>query len=154
MKMKKSLIGIFIALVVLGAGVVGFTIYKNAQKPATQAVVEEEAPVVVADSAITANVSLSKVKSNTLVLSISGLKNGYTAVAYEISYDTQGVVQGVTSRPLDITGKDTFTRDDIYLGTCSKNVCTPHTGVKKVSVVLEFTDASGKKSQLSKDFDL
>ena len=154
MKMKKSLIGIFIALVVLGLGVVGYTIYKNAQKPTTQTVVEEEEPVAVADSAILAEVGFSKVKDNTIVLSLSGLKSGYKTVAYEISYDTQGVVQGVTSRPLDISGKDTFVRDDIYLGTCSKNVCKPHTGVKKVSVVLEFTDLSGKKSQLSKDFDL
>jgi hypothetical protein len=154
MKMKKSLIGIFVGLVVLGLAVVGYTVYKNAQKPATQTVVEEEAPVVAADSAIVADVAFSKVKDNTIVLSLSGLKSGYKTVAYEISYDTQGVVQGVTSRPLDISGKDTFTRDDIYLGTCSKNVCKPHTGVKKVSVVLEFTDLSGKKSQLSKDFDL
>lgn len=154
MKMKKSLIGVFIALVVIGVGVIGYTIYKNTRTPATQAVVEEVAPLAAADSSIVANVAFSKVTGNTIVLSISGLKNGYKTVTYEISYDTQGVVQGVTSRPLDVSGKDTFTRDDIYLGTCSKNVCKPHTGVKKVSLVLEFTDLSGKKSQLSKDFDL
>ncbi|MFH0749729.1 MAG: hypothetical protein V1917_02315 [Candidatus Gottesmanbacteria bacterium] len=152
--MNKKLLAVFIALVVLGAGVVGFTIYKNAQTPATQAIVEEEESVAAADSSIVADVAFSKIKNNTIVLSISGLKSRYKAVAYEVSYETQGVVQGVTSKPLDITGKDTFSRDDIYLGTCSRNVCKPHTGVKKVSLVLEFTDLSGKKSQLSKDVDL
>lgn len=151
--MKKNRLLVWIALIVVGIGIVGFTVLRKS--PAKQ----QEAPVVeeqlaVADSAIVAGVSWSKVKDNTIVLSISGLKSGYTAVAYEISYETQGVVQGVTTKPLDIAGKDTFTRDDIYLGTCSKNVCRPHTGVKKVSIVLEFTDTAGKKSQLTKDIDL
>lgn len=152
--MNKKLLGLFIGLIVIGAIVIGFTVYKNAQTPVAETIVEEEEPLAVADPTIVADVAMSKVKGNTVVLSISGLKNGYKSVAYEVSYETQGVVQGVTSRPLDITGKDTFVRDDIYLGTCSKNVCKPHTGVTKVSVVLEFTDLAGKKSQLSKDFDL
>ena len=152
--MKKSLPAILIGLIVLGALVVGYAIYKGNQTPATPVEVEEEIVVVPADESIVADVAWSKVKDNTVVLSISGLKNGYKTVTYEISYETQGVVQGVTSRPLEIAGTDTFTRDDIYLGTCSRNVCKPHTGVNKVSVVLQFIDVSGAKSQLSKDFDL
>jgi len=152
--MKKMLLPIFIGLIVIGAVVAGYSIYKGNQTPAPSAEVEEETTVVPADTAIVAGVAWSKTKDNTVVLSISGLKSGYKTVTYEVSYETQGVVQGVTSRPLDVSGKDTFTRDDIYLGTCSKNVCKPHTGVKKVSVVLQFTDNSGQKSQLSKDFDL
>lgn len=144
---------IAIVCIVIGLGLVGFVFLKKAPVQKEEAVVEEE-QLAPADSSIIPAVTWSKAKDNTIVLSISGLKSGYTTVAYEISYDTQGVVQGVTTKPLDITGKDTFTRDDIYLGTCSKNVCRPHTGVKKVSVVLEFTDTSGKKSQLTKDFDL
>lgn len=151
--MKKKLLPIFIALIVIGAGVVGYTVLKKSPAKSPEAVVEVE-QLAVADSSIVADVSWSKVKDNTIVLSITGLKSGYTKVAYEVSYETLGVVQGVTASPLDITGKETFTRDDIYLGTCSRNVCRPHTGVKKVSLVLEFTDTSGKKSQLTKDFDL
>ena len=150
--MKKKLLPIFIALIVIGVGIVGFTVFKKSPVKPTEVVVEEQ--LAVADSSIAAEVAWSKIKDNTIVLSITGLKSGYTKVAYEISYETLGVVQGVTASPLDITGKDTFTRDDIYLGTCSRNVCRPHTGVKKVSLVLEFTDTSGKKSQLTKDFDL
>lgn len=150
--MKKKLLPVFIALIVIGVGIVGYTVFKKSPVKPPEVVVEEQ--LAVADSSIVAGVAWSKVKDNTIVLSITGLKSGYTKVAYEISYETLGVVQGVTASPLDITGKDTFTRDDIYLGTCSRNVCRPHTGVKKVSLVLEFTDTSGKKSQLTKDFDL
>jgi hypothetical protein len=153
--MKKPMIFILLGVLVVGALVVGLVAMKSKQ-PTQQTtaqpdVVEDIAP---ADASITTTVTWSKVKDNTVVLAISGLANKYSKVAYEISYESKGVVQGVTSRPLDISGTDTFTRDDIYLGTCSKNVCTPHTGVKKVSVVLEFTDTAGKKSQLTKDFDL
>lgn len=151
--MKKNMLPIFIALIVIGAGIVGYTVLKKSPTKPQEAVVEEE-QLQEADSAIVAGVTWSKVKDNTIELLITGLKGNYTKVAYEVSYETQGVVQGVTTKPLDIAGKDTFIRDDIYLGTCSRNVCRPHTGVKKVSLVLEFTDTSGKKSQLTKDYTL
>ena len=151
--MNKKLLPIIIGVCGIGVLIFGFMLLKKVPTKPQEPVIEEE-QLVAADSSIVASVTWSKIKDNTIVLSVSGLKNGYTKVAYEVSYETQGVVQGVTTRPLDITGKDTFVRDDIYLGTCSKNVCKPHTGVKKVSLVLEFTDTSGKKSQLAKDFDL
>ncbi len=152
--MKKSLVWVLVGLIVIGAAVIGYALVKGRQTTAPAEEAVEEETMIPADASIVADVAWSKVKDNTVVLSISGLKSGYKTVTYEVSYETQGVVQGVTSRPLDVTGQDTFTRDDIYLGTSSRNVCKPHTGVKKVSLVLEFTDMSGKKSQLSKDFEL
>jgi len=151
--MKKKILPVAIGLVVIILLITGFLLMRKSPEPK---VVEEEQVELInaADSAITATVTWSRLKDNTIVLSISGLSGKYSSVAYEVSYETNGVVQGVTSKPLDIAGKDTFTRDDIYLGTCSRNVCRPHTGVKKVSLVLEFTDSAGKKSQLTKDFDL
>jgi len=151
--MNKKFLPIIIAFIGIGVIVLGFVVLKKPSTTKEEVIVEEE-QLQEADSAIVAGVTWSKVKDNTIVLSITGLKGSYTKVAYEVSYETQGVVQGVTTKPLDIAGKDTFIRDDIYLGTCSRNVCRPHTGVKKVSLVLEFTDTSGKKSQLIKDFDL
>lgn len=151
--MKKTIIPVIIILLLVVVGGIFWAVTKKAPPTQQEQVVEEE-QLAVADSSIEATVTWSKTKDNTVVLSVNGLKGGYTKVAYEISYDSQGIVQGVTSRPLDIVGQETFTRDDIYLGTCSKNVCKPHTGVKKVSLVLEFTDTAGKKSQLTKDFDL
>ncbi len=151
--MNKKFLPIIIAFIGIGVIVLGFVVLKKPSTTKEEVIVEEE-QLQEADSAIVAGVTWSKVKDNTIELLITGLKGNYTNVAYEVSYETQGVVQGVTTKPLDIAGKDTFIRDDIYLGTCSRNVCRPHTGVKKVSLVLEFTDLSGKKSQLIKDFDL
>lgn len=114
----------------------------------------EEESIAPADESINVSVKWHPSKDNTVVLTVEGLKSKYMDIMYEISYETNGIVQGVTSKPLSVAGMDTFTRDDIYLGTCSKNVCRPHTGVKSVTVVLEFTDMAGKKSQFSKDFSL
>ncbi|OGG24546.1 hypothetical protein A3A79_05170 [Candidatus Gottesmanbacteria bacterium RIFCSPLOWO2_01_FULL_43_11b] len=148
---KKLLYAILGILLVIS----GFVIFKAiTSKPAE--VVEEE-PVEVlpeVDASVIVDVTKSRSKDNSVVLSIDGLGGKYTSITYEISYDTQGVVQGVTSQPLNISGKDSFTREDIYLGTCSRNVCRPHLGVKKVSVVIQFTDTSGSRSRFSKDFDL
>lgn len=154
MKNKKLLI-IGIAIVLLVAGVVGIAALSQPKKNVT-VVVEEKPPEETAPLASTVAVSVTKsrTKDNTIVLGISGMQSKYSTVAYELSYDSLGIVQGVTTKPLDISGKDTFTRDDIYLGTCSRNICRPHPGVKKVSLVLEFTDASGKISQFSKEYDL
>lgn len=114
----------------------------------------EEESIAPADESINVSVTWHQSKDNTVVLTVEGLASKYTDIMYEISYDSMGIIQGVTSKPLSVAGLDSFTRDDIYLGTCSRNVCRPHPGVKSVTVVLEFTDTEGKKSQFSKDFTL
>jgi len=154
MKNKKLLIISSVAVVIVVA-VVGIIMIAQPKKNIA-VVVEEQPQEVIAPLAASVSVSLtkSKTKDNTIVMGISGMQSKYKTVAYELSYDSLGIVQGVTTKPLDVMGKDTFTRDDIYLGTCSRNVCRPHPGVKKISLVLEFTDSSGKISQFSKDYDL
>ncbi len=149
-----------IAVAALGILLIGtgFVIYKAlAPTPEVKQVVDEQVPVETLetlDPAIVVELTKSKLKDNTVVLSVNGLGGKVRTVAYELSYDSQGIVQGVTSKPLDVSGKDSFIRDDIYLGTCSRNVCRPHPGVKSVSVVLEFTNISGNKSQFSKEYPL
>jgi hypothetical protein len=151
--MKKPMIIAGIVLCVLGAGVILYSLL-SPKSGKTDTITEEVEQIQEADTAIQAMVSWNTAKDNVVSLSVTGLAGKYVQVAYELSYESAGIIQGVTSKPLDITGKDTFIRDDIYLGTCSKNVCRPHVGVKQISLVLEFTDISGKKSQLTKDFDL
>jgi len=152
--MKKPMIIGGIVLCVLGVSVIIFSLF-GPKSTKTNIVVEEEVEQIqVADAAIQATVEWNKSKDNVVSLMVTGLAGKYTQVAYELSYESLGIIQGVTSKPLDVTDKDTFTRDDIFLGTCSKNVCRPHVGVKQISVVLEFTDTAGVKSQLTKDVDL
>lgn len=155
--MKNKMVILFVVMGLLLGGT-GFVVYKAlTPAPKIAQTIEEETPVEETqplDPSIQVELTKSRVKDNTVVLSVKGLRGNVRTIAYELSYTSQGIIQGVTSKPVDVTGKDSFVRDDIYLGTCSRNVCRPHTGVKSVTVVLEFTNASGTKSQFSKDYDL
>lgn len=154
--MKNKMMFLYVGLAALLL-LTGVLVYKSAFSsktavPATEEeVVESLQP---ADASITVELTKSRVKDNTVVLSVSGLASKYSMLSYELSYETQGIVQGVTSAPVDISGKDAFVRDDIYLGTCSRNVCKPHTGVKKISAVIVFTATEGSRSQFSKEYEL
>lgn len=144
-------------LLLIGSGVV---VYKAlAPTPTPSAILEEKTPVaeeiVAVDESIVVSLVKSRTKDNAVVLSVSGINGKVRMVAYELTYESQGLVKGVNSgsKPIDVAGKDNFERE-VYLGTCSRNVCKPDAGVKSVSVVLEFTGDSGKKSQFSKEYPL
>ncbi len=146
---------IVVVLVIL-AGISGFVVYKKvlAPKPAPPAVEElktETLPTV--DTSVQVNLTKSTTQTNAVALSVKGMAGKMKTIEYELTYDSRGITQGAMARPIDVSGKDTFDRD-IYLGTCSRNVCTPHLGVTKVSLTLVFTDTSGQKSQFTKDYPL
>ena len=158
-KPLKPLLAILLVLVV-GIGVLGFFIIKNTFFPGTKPTevktgIDKEEILPQVDSSVSVELSWSKTKENTVVLVVQGLKERYVSIGYELQYESEGIGKGVTSgsKPIDVTGEDSFERE-IYLGTCSKNVCKPDLGVKSVSLVLEFTATDGKKSQFSKDYPL
>lgn len=107
------------------------------------------------DPSIKVTASWSKAKNNTVTLSVTGMGAKVSTLAYEFSYESQGLIKGVNSgsNPISVAGSDNFSRD-VYLGTCSKNDCRPDLGVNKVSVVIEFNNTDGKQSQFSGDFTL
>lgn len=156
--MEKK-IGLIIVAALLFLGVTGVWVFKSLTvAPPKSVALDEEAvrealPVV--DSNVIVMAKRSKAKDNTVVLSASGLTSGYTSIAYELTYNSEGLVKGVNSgsKSIDVTDKDEFERE-VYLGTCSRNVCKPDLGVKSVSVVLEFTATDGKKSQFNGEFEL
>lgn len=154
--MKNKMTYLYIGLAVLLI-VTGVVVYKAVAPSNESAPVEEEVMEVLptADASIVVGATFSKAKDNTVVLSVRALGSKYTTVGYELTYDSQGLIKGVNSgsKPIEVAGKDSFERE-VYLGTCSRNVCKPDTGVSKVSVVLEFIDTEGNKTQFSKDFDL
>lgn len=153
---KKT--GIIVGILALLLILTGVVVYKAvfSAKPVAQ-VTEDITPVMLppVDSSISVELTKSTSAANTVVISISGLGSKMTTIAYEMTYDSQGLIKGVNSgsKPADVAGKDVFERE-IYLGTCSRNVCKPDTGVSKVTLNLEFTDTSGQKSQFSKDYEL
>lgn len=151
---KKNLLYVGLAALLLISGVV---VYKTVSSPKPPAVVEEEEVEVLpqADASIVVDVAESRAKANTIILSVLGLASKYATVAYEITYESKGLIKGVNSgsKPIEVAGEDGFERE-VYLGTCSRNVCKPDAGVTAVSVVLEFTDTTGKRSQFSKEYEL
>jgi len=153
-KMKLLYSGLILLLLITGIIVYKAVAPSNEPAKVEEEVVSEVVPP--ADPSITVDVVFSKVKTNTLVMKVGSLGSKYKSVGYELTYDSQGQIKGTAtgSKPIEVAGQDAFVRDDIYLGTCSRNVCKPDLGVSKVSVVLEFTAMDGKKSQLTKDFDL
>lgn len=137
--------------------VTGFIVYKTLA-PSNEPIAEVEDITEVlpeADPSIIVDLKLSKAKANAVILSVSNLASKYASVGYELTYDSQGLIKGVNSgsSPITVAGQDGFERE-VYLGTCSRNVCKPDLGVKTVSVVLEFTAIEGSKSQFSKEFEL
>jgi hypothetical protein len=158
--MKKTGVVIALVLVVLLL-ITGVVVYKTISKPKVVDKVtkqDDSQPTDVVptiDPSVSVDLVKSKAKANTVDLTISGMGSKYVSVGYELSYDSLGLIKGVNSgsKPIDVINKDSFDRE-VYLGTCSKNDCKPDAGVKKVSIVLEFTDSAGKKSQFSKDYDL
>ncbi len=144
-------------IILLGVGTVFLAkSLSGSPKPvATSDQADQTDSFVPIDPNIKVTVAESRLKDNTVNISATGLGGKVVSIAYELTYDSQGLIKGVNSgsKPLDVAGKDSFDRE-VYLGTCSRNVCKPDLGVSKVSVVLEFTNTDGKKSQFSGDFNL
>lgn len=62
-------------------------------------------------------------------------------VSYTVQYTANGSPQGIVGS-FAPTGQSTDTRD-VYLGTCSSGVCTPHGNIKTIMVVIRVTLTSG-----------
>lgn len=156
MKNKMMYLYAVLAVLLLVTGVIVYrAVFSAPLSQTTQNATPTPETVPQVDASVSVVLVRSKAKANTVVLTVSGLAGKYATVGYEFSYESKGLIKGVNSgsTPLDVSGKDSFDRE-VYLGTCSRNDCTPDLGVTKVSVVLEFTNSSGAKSQFSKDFDL
>jgi uncharacterized protein YxeA len=154
--MKKKIVLILGVLVLLLIGT-GLLVYRTLNPKSTKPIVEETEieQIAPADPSITVTVIASRSRDNTIVIRASNLAGKYSTVAYELTYESAGLIKGVNSgsKPIPVAGVEAFERE-VYMGTCSRNVCKPDPGVTAVSVVLEFVDSEGKKSQFSKDFTL
>ncbi len=62
-------------------------------------------------------------------------------IEYALSYAANGIPQGVLGS-FTPGGQATDSRD-LYFGTCSKGVCTPHYGISNASLVVTTTLKSG-----------
>jgi hypothetical protein len=78
--------------------------------------------------------------SNSIVVTFKNLSR-VKRIEYALSYTANGIPQGVMGS-FSPTGQSSETRD-IYFGTCSKGVCTPHYGVTNASLIITTTLNSG-----------
>lgn len=100
--------------------IVLFFLHADQVLAAKPRVVKKGAQVVSATGYSSARLSRA---TNSVVVSFFNL-NRVKKVTYELSYSAQGIPQGVIGTIIP-SGKASDSRD-LYFGTCSKGVCTPH----------------------------
>lgn len=76
-----------------------------------------------------------------LLLNISGL-SAAKSVTYELTYIGSEQEQGVFGSISSATSANAASRS-LYFGTCSRNVCTPHYGVKNVRLTVVIKTTKG-----------
>ena len=74
------------------------------------------------------------------VASGHNLGSGVARFDYVLSYTANGVEQGVVGSFLPGSGS---TSRDLYFGTCSHGVCTPHWGIEGASLTITTTTNGG-----------
>lgn len=90
-----------------------------------------------------AGVSYSSAKlsasSRSVIVSFINLDK-VTKISYMLNYTGSGQAQGVGGT---ITPSGTTDSRDLYFGTCSKGVCTPHYTIKNATLLVTATLKSG-----------
>lgn len=103
--------------------------------------VQKNAPTV--SKNVVAGVSYSSAKlsaaSRSIIVSFFNL-NKVNRISYMLSYTGSGQSQGVGGA---ITPSGTTDSRDLYFGTCSKGVCTPHYNIKNATLTVTVTLKSG-----------
>lgn len=152
MKNQQVVIGILVAVVLLGVGigVMGTRNKKTNISPIK--VVKQEEAIPTVDASV--KVELTPLSGNKeVVLHIDGILQGTTSIEYTLSYLTkEQASQGVigTIKP---TADERSYEKKITLGTCSSGTCVYHNVQGAITVALKFTGAYGEKI-FEKDFTL
>ncbi|MEK7073934.1 MAG: hypothetical protein AAB960_01240 [Patescibacteria group bacterium] len=91
----------------------------------------------------TTGYSKAKLSRNTNSVVVTFLNLGNVSlVTYTLSYKANGIEQGAMGS-LVPSGSSADSRD-LYFGTCSHAVCTPHRGIQNASLLVETKLKSGK----------
>lgn len=77
--------------------------------------------------------------TNSVVLTLFNLTN-VAKVTYTLSYTANGIEQGAMGSLVPSGATDTR---DLYFGTCSHGVCTPHRGIQRAVLLVETQLKSG-----------
>jgi hypothetical protein len=88
--------------------------------------------------AVYSSVKLSRA-SHSVIASFYALR-GVARFDYTLSYTANGIPQGVVGA---IAAAGSNASRDLYFGTCSKGVCTPHYGISGASLTVTATMTNG-----------
>ena len=77
-----------------------------------------------------------------LIVYFSNLQNA-SSLSYLLTYKTSTQNEGVQGG-IKLTGSSTASQELLF-GTCSRNVCRYHTGIKDAKLEISYTSKSGKK---------
>lgn len=93
-------------------------------------------------TAVTSGYSKAKLSrsTNSVVVTFVNLTN-VSRVTYTLSYTANGIAQGAMGSLVPSGSTDSR---DLYFGTCSHGVCTPHRGIQKATLIIETQLKSGK----------
>ncbi|MBP9719414.1 MAG: hypothetical protein KBD46_03010 [Candidatus Levybacteria bacterium] len=89
-------------------------------------------------------VSGQYLKVKNVVRAYFGNLKGVKSVSYTLMYEANGVGQGVMGG--FAPGKKKAVSKDMYLGTCSGKVCTPHRMIKNIQLEVITNYTNGKSS--------
>lgn len=156
MNRTQLLIGVVVIITIL-LGIVGFRLLgKGNNTPGGEDTTPTPSPAYQeVDASVTASLVLSK-NSKEVTMTISGLSGRYSAIEYEMNYQTdtgsQGTFSGAT--PISIeSGADEFERQ-ITLGSCSSGGrCTYDTGVRNFKLDAKLHTSDGSIHILRKIFE-
>lgn len=108
-----------------------------AAKPRTKAAATKST------GAVASGYSKAKLSRNTNSVVLTFLNLGSVSKAtYTLSYTANGIEQGAMGS-ITPSGASTDVRD-VYFGTCSHGVCTPHRGIQNAVLSVETKLKSGK----------
>ena len=78
--------------------------------------------------------------TNSVVATFLNL-NRVSKIRYTLNYTSNGISQGVVGS-LVVSGQASDSRD-LYFGTCSYGVCTPHYNIRNASLLIQTTLTTG-----------
>lgn len=77
--------------------------------------------------------------TNSVIVSFPNLSN-VKKISYTLGYRANGIPQGAIGSVIPVGQSDAR---DLYFGTCSKGVCTPHYNIKNAYLLVTTTLKSG-----------
>jgi hypothetical protein len=128
----------FLFLLILGMGMISFSF------PSSHVFAAKKRIRTTQISTNPLSYSTAKLSRNTnsVILTFINL-SAVKKITYELTYDTHGMNQGVGGS-ISVSGQPTESRD-LYFGTCSKGVCTPHTGITNAEIIVQTFLTNGNR---------